>query len=179
MRYSQHPHYRDLPPKRFGIPVFGKRRAFLHGSRVYKQILIAVDLTEAASTVVLEHAAGIAESDSTTHVLHVVEPQYVQYSMDPTLTGSMTRDLEQTAVANATERLAELCKAYGIPPEAQHVRLGRAAHEVHAAAQELDADLIVIGSHGYHGWRNILGSTANAVLHGTPVDTLVALLPRT
>jgi universal stress protein A len=36
----------------------------------------------------------------------------------------------------------------------------------------LDVDLIVIGSHGREGIQRLLGSTANAVLHGAPCDVL-------
>jgi universal stress protein A len=39
-------------------------------------------------------------------------------------------------------------------------------------AEELDADLIVLGTHGRHGLGLMLGSTANAVLHGAPCDVL-------
>ncbi len=40
------------------------------------------------------------------------------------------------------------------------------------AAQEHNVDLIVVGSHGRHGLALLLGSTANAVLHGAPCDVL-------
>jgi nucleotide-binding universal stress UspA family protein len=32
-----------------------------------------------------------------------------------------------------------------------------------AMAEELDVDLIVVGSHGYHGWDRVLGTTAGKV----------------
>jgi universal stress protein A len=38
------------------------------------------------------------------------------------------------------------------------------------------ADLIVIGSHGRHGMGLLLGSTANAVLHGSPCNVLAVRL---
>lgn len=141
---------------------------------MYKCVLIAVDLSEASSHRALDCATKTAAPDARLQVLHVVEPQYVQYSLDPTLTGSMTRELEQNAISNAQQRLHELCKPYGIGADAQYVRLGRVAHQTHTLATELGADLIVLGSHGYHGWRAVLGSKANAILHGTPVDTLIA-----
>jgi universal stress protein A len=39
-------------------------------------------------------------------------------------------------------------------------------------AGELEADLIVIGTHGRHGLGLLLGSTANGVLHGVKRDVL-------
>jgi universal stress protein A len=39
-------------------------------------------------------------------------------------------------------------------------------------ADESNADLIVLGTHGRSGIRLLLGSTANAVLHGAKQDVL-------
>ena len=39
-------------------------------------------------------------------------------------------------------------------------------------ARQQGVDLIVIGGHGRHGLALLLGSTANAVLHGAPCDGL-------
>ncbi len=44
------------------------------------------------------------------------------------------------------------------------------------AAREHGVDLIVVGSHGRHGLALLLGSTANAVLHGAPCDVLAVRL---
>jgi len=35
-----------------------------------------------------------------------------------------------------------------------------------------NTDLVIVGSHGRHGVRLLLGSTANAVLHGAECDVL-------
>ena len=43
---------------------------------------------------------------------------------------------------------------------------------VASLAEELKADLIVVGSHGRHGLALIMGSTANGVLHGAKRDVL-------
>jgi universal stress protein A len=50
--------------------------------------------------------------------------------------------------------------------------VGSAATEIRALAEERVADLIVIGSHGRSGWKLLLGSTANKVLHGAHCDIL-------
>jgi universal stress protein A len=43
-------------------------------------------------------------------------------------------------------------------------------------ADENQADLIVVGSHGRHGIKMLLGSTANAVLHHAHCDVLAVRL---
>ena len=50
-----------------------------------------------------------------------------------------------------------------------------------AAARKLNADLIVLGSHGYHGWDRILGTTAGKVANLSHRDVLIvhARSPRT
>ena len=58
------------------------------------------------------------------------------------------------------------------------VRRGHPAEEIHAAADELSADLVVVGTHGRHGFALLLGSTANAVLHGAKSDILAVRVGR-
>ena len=140
---------------------------------MFTNVLAAVDLGQASASFVLEKAATYVATGGVLHVAHIVEPQYVQYSFDPTFTGSLTRSLEEDALVTARSRLEELCKPLGIPTECQHVALGRTSDRIHALALETGAEVIVIGSHAQHGWRRLLGSTATAVLHGAPVDVIV------
>lgn len=143
---------------------------------MYDNILVAIDLAEEPARHVLSAAQAFAQASggpaAKLGVVHVVEPQYVQYSFDPTFTGSLTRSLEQDALDGAANRVAELCEPFGISRDAQHVLMGRPADQIHELARTTNVDVIVIGSHGHHGWRVLLGSTANAVLHGAPVDVV-------
>ena len=43
------------------------------------------------------------------------------------------------------------------------VGVGDPARAIIAASERLDVDLIVIGSHGYHGWDRLLGTTVSTV----------------
>jgi universal stress protein A len=52
------------------------------------------------------------------------------------------------------------------------VSLGAPKREILNYARDHDIDLIVIGAHGRHGIAILLGSTANAVLHGTHCDVM-------
>jgi len=137
---------------------------------VYRNVLAAIELAEEPARLVLEHARGFLAEGGTLNAVHIVEPQYVQYSFDPTFKGTLTRSLEQGALDTAGKRLAELCEPHGIDAGHRFVELGRAADKVHELAERQNCDLIVIGSHGQEGLRMLLGSTANAVLHGAPVD---------
>ena len=72
----------------------------------------------------------------------------------------------------AKTHLTEFAEALGIKEENRHLIFGRPETEIHTLANEISADLIVVGSHGRHGLALLLGSTANGVLHGAPCDVL-------
>lgn len=60
----------------------------------------------------------------------------------------------------------------GIPSDRVYLEQGNPATEIKAKAEQIQADLIVIGTHGRHGLGLLLGSTANGVLHGVECDVL-------
>lgn len=67
---------------------------------MYNKVLVAIDLTERPTHRVLEGAMSFLGDETRFDVLHVVEPRYVRYSFDPTLTGSITHSLEKTTANN-------------------------------------------------------------------------------
>ena len=69
-------------------------------------------------------------------------------------------------------QLDEFAEGLDIPSENRHLVYGRPETEIHSLAEELEVDLIVVGSHGRHGLALLLGSTANGVLQGSPCDVL-------
>jgi nucleotide-binding universal stress UspA family protein len=54
-----------------------------------------------------------------------------------------------------------------------HAPKGDAADSLIAAANDHDADLIVLGSRGMRGARRVLGSVPNKVSHHAPCDVLI------
>ena len=139
----------------------------------YKQVLAAVDLTEEADEV-LTAASDIAKRhDADLAVVTVVRPLsrvYGGIDMAPIAAGSIAFETE--AVDQAKAQLTTLAGEYGVAPGAVHVTLGHPAGEIKDLAESTETDLIVIGTHGRHGLGLLLGSTANAVLHGVPCDVL-------
>ncbi len=54
------------------------------------------------------------------------------------------------------------------------VRAGVPSHEIVEVAKEMDADLIVVATHGYTGWKHFcIGSTAERVVRAAPCPVLV------
>ena len=136
---------------------------------MYKKILVAVDLSN-DSQKVIDTAAQLAGETAKLHLVHVVEPVAAAYSMD--IYAVNISELQQEAINFAEDRLAKVAGNLGIKSDQVHTLLGAPAPEVRNLAAELGADAIVIGSHGHSGWKILLGSTANKVLHGATCDVL-------
>ncbi|GAB3272045.1 universal stress protein [Parahaliea aestuarii] len=135
----------------------------------YSKIMIAVDLSEDSAEVATKASAIAGGDTSGLHLIHVIEPLSFAYGGDIPMDFSGIQDeIHQ----QATQQLTAFGNAHGIPAERQHIVLGRPEVEIHNAAQEIDADLIVVGSHGRYGLALLMGSTANGVLHGATCDVL-------
>lgn len=136
----------------------------------YNHLLVAIDLSNESSKVI-ERALSLADGDAAKLTLmHVVEPVAAAFPIDAYAINMSKMQEEATAIA--TERLMDIGIEHGIPVDRQHIVIGMAAGEIRSKADELKSDLIVIGSHGRSGWKLLLGSTANKVLHGSHCDIL-------
>lgn len=74
--------------------------------------------------------------------------------------------------AGLLEDLAAIGKERGLEPIV-HAAGGPPAEAVVQLAEELDADLIVVGNKGMKGVRRILGSIPNSVAHNAPCSVLI------
>lgn len=135
----------------------------------YQHILLAIDLTEESEAVARKACALVHSFEAKLSIAHVIEPLSFAYG------GDVPMDL--SAVQEQVHQQAEIhLQAFATPlkvgPERQHILFGRPETEIHRIADEQEADLIVVGSHGRHGLALLLGSTANGVLHGASCDVL-------
>lgn len=134
----------------------------------YKHILVALDLSNEAQQVA-ERAQELATHyDARLSLIHVVEPVIVDNSYD--LMTSLPAELDDTLLVRARTFLEKISKQLNLGEVDQIVTLGSTRNEIFRIAQEQGVNLIVIGTHGRHGVGLLLGSTANAILHGTPCD---------
>lgn len=136
----------------------------------YRSILVGVDFSE-ATELVCERAAEFARgSEANLGLIHVLEPIVVDpvYDMVP----AIPAELEVERTRQAREALNRLGERYGVPAERCWIESGITKTAILDKAAEVGVDLIVLGSHGRHGAGLLLGSTANAVLHGARCDVL-------
>lgn len=139
----------------------------------YSKILAAIDLTDEADDVIDQAIESAAQNDAELSLMTVVKPITQVYGGFDV--GAMSTDvgqIERDAVEQAEASLAQHAKRAKVPAERALVGRGSPAFEIRQAAEQLGADLIIIGTHGRHGLGLLLGSTANGVLHGSPCDVL-------
>ena len=144
----------------------------------YKQILVAVDLTEDSQLICRKALEVARENKASILLLHVVEFVYqMSTSYDPLFYPSFEELAinEEELIKLAKEKMLNLIKELDVKEGLclEHdVVSGIPKTEILRLAEEKTADLIVCGSHGRSGFELLLGSTANAILHHAACDVL-------
>ena len=143
----------------------------------YKHILVATDFSASGYAVAararqLQVALGAAIT-----ILNVVEYSFINLGGDLALPPQI--DIESQLVENATKKLADLVAAEAFLRCQPIIKVGVPKTEILQLADELNVDLIMVGSHGRHGLARLLGSTANAVMHSAKCDVLAVRAPDT
>lgn len=136
----------------------------------YTHILLAVDFS-ANADLVGQRACQIRDAcGASLSLIHVVEFMQIDLSNEMLLPQELQLDLDLQQAA--TQRLQDYARNLGVEDCPRYVGQGSTRREILRTAEENNVDLIVVGSHGRHGIQLLLGSTANAVLHGAPCDVL-------
>jgi universal stress protein A len=145
--------------------------------RDYKHLLLAVDFAPEAQPVI-ERAVQLRTLYrarlSLVHVLEYV-PQTVElipvsYAGDVVLPEAF--GLESQLIDVARGHMDELGERLEVPPEDRHIQVGPTGHAIQAAADELGVDLVILGGHGRHGLKALLGSTVKSIVQGLSCDVL-------
>ena len=145
---------------------------------IYKKVLVAIDLTD-ESELVIRRASQLVRAEGEILALHVLEPIDSVYTGEAFgATAMQISGIQEDLVAQAKLRLAGFSAKYQITKENQKLLLGRPAKEIRDYAASQDAEVIIIGTHGKHGFELLLGSTANGVLHGAPCYVLAVRIPK-
>jgi nucleotide-binding universal stress UspA family protein len=145
---------------------------------MYKHILVAVDGSD-TSNLALQEAMKLAkEQQAALRLIHVVDETPVYMTMD---TAYALADF-QKAVREAGQKVLATCAATarqaGVEVDTKFVILEvltrRICDAINEEAKGWPADLIVIGTHGRHGFNHLLlGSVAEGVIRLAAKPVLV------
>lgn len=147
----------------------------------YKQMLVAVDITNDEPWVGLRASLLASKLGCAVHVMHVLEPN-LPPGMSPAAAGAVINvpDLHETEAerhAAAERDLAAYCIRTNLDGAHFTLRTGVITQEILNSAESVNADLIVLGTHGRSGVARLLGSNASAVVHKAHCDVLTVRLP--
>ncbi|MDR3477809.1 MAG: universal stress protein [Gammaproteobacteria bacterium] len=139
---------------------------------MYKHILFATDLSDETDFLINKVRMLRGYTGSTLSLVHVVEPMpgysYAYLGIE---------DIEGQLIDEAKAALAKLGEKLSVETKDQWIEVGPTKNKILKIAEDINADLIICGSHGRHGLSLLLGSTANAILHGAKCDVLTVRLP--
>lgn len=164
---------KDLHDCPVGTPVTrAPRRSSKRSARRFKRILVPIDFSRPSLKAIPYALAISRQFNADVHLLHVVDTTQLPA---PTL---LTLPLAPQAEWNKRfmDRLQALASKYKTTGRVHVLQPceGRAYEEICARARQLRADLIVIATHGYTGYkRTLLGSTAERVVQHSPCPVLV------
>lgn len=136
----------------------------------YKNILLALELEPDADLPLIEKAKSVVkEFGAQLWLVHSVEHLNSYGAAYGVAAGVDVDAVLKTEAEQLMERIAD---ELGVPDERCIVLEGPAKYVILEEAEKTKADLIIVGSHGRHGVRLLLGSTANSILHGAQCDVL-------
>ena len=142
---------------------------------MFKHILVPVD-GSSTSQLAVDKAIGLAKAfDSKVTAIFVIDPYPFTGVGTDFAYGQAEYLSAATAEANAAVKAAKvLFEAADVTVDASVIEAHSAWRGVVQAAESLEADLIVMGSHGRSGLEKlVLGSVTQAVLSHTKLPVLV------
>ncbi len=136
-------------------------------------VLVPIDFS-ADSQRALDYAELLLKfHGGTLHLVHVHELDY-SYAAPAVAAMPPLVSLDEIE-RHYRDRLRKLAAKYAAQGKAHtHVKVGRAFDQICQLAEEINAEMIVIATHGRTGWkRMVLGSTAERVVQHSPCPVLV------
>ncbi|MCX6352470.1 MAG: universal stress protein [Bacteroidetes bacterium] len=140
--------------------------------------LVPLDFSETSMNA-LEHASAIAHlsQDNKKNVvalLHIIEGGHFEPVYDKSELN--THDRDALAIEGAFNRMAEITKTYAGKYDVEFhciVAAGKPYRTITDVAEEVNAQCIVMGSHGSSGLQALAGSNASRVIQVSPCPVVV------
>ena len=132
----------------------------------YKHILFTTDLTSLSMNIAPK-VKKLAE-------LYGAKISLITVLEETSIYGYPGISEKESSVSEQVQNaMVEFADKIQVPRERQYIEFGSVKGKVLAYAKSINADLIVVGSHGRHGLARLLGSSANAIVNGAECDVLL------
>lgn len=137
---------------------------------MFKTVVVGADDSQTARQAVLI-AADVAQlAGGKLHIVTAYDPKTLRPHDIP-------EEFRHSTWVNPADQLLEglsgIVRERGLEPVV-HAATGNPAEAIVLVAEQVDADLIVVGNKGMKGVRRVLGSIPNTVAHSAPCSVLIA-----
>ena len=143
---------------------------------MYNTILVPIDISEDVLTSnALKHAVYLAKiNDATIHLFHAI-PDVSRFAMSYSYHYDLLSSFAKKAIERTEEQMAEIIKTIDYPADkiSSSVVFGSPRDKVLSVAEEINADLIVIGSRRPNISTHLLGSNASGIVSYAKMSVLV------
>jgi len=105
------------------------------------------------------------------HVVHVLKDEVILPGDSLDMSDAEQRRLRDQAVIRLNTTLVR--NGFSILSDQIYIKTGEPATEIKRLAHDLEADLVIVGSHNKNGgWMSLPGATTNCVLQGIQSDVM-------
>lgn len=141
--------------------------------KTYKHILVATDFTKCSEEAAKRAVEIARQFNAKLTFLHVIEhfPDYMPVNLVP----PEDVDPTQYVTEKRQKQLEHLTRHthYANAKPLLRMALSSTKCEIVHVAKEINADLIITGTHGYRGLSALLGSVAEGVVHLAPCEVMI------
>jgi nucleotide-binding universal stress UspA family protein len=149
----------------------------MHDSHLMKQIVTALDFSDASDAVLKAAMAMAVSLQATLHIVHVLEPQpsYTAYGMTPEEFPAIQLFQEESQKRAEAKLKEALSTARGQVADVRtELMMGSPLHAIIDYVKDKSVDLVVIGTHGHGAVAALLiGSVAEGLVRKAICPTLV------
>ncbi|MBC8072685.1 MAG: universal stress protein [Deltaproteobacteria bacterium] len=138
---------------------------------MYATILVALDGSQREPDVLRTAVTLAAKFGARLHACRAVARPV---GIPDTLLAMAAGGLDHALLADAEQAIAARVASTDVAVTDTHVRIGQPADVVLDVAEEIGAELLVIGAHGYGPIERVMGTTASKIVHRAHCSVLVS-----
>ena len=136
---------------------------------MFNTVVVGADDSQTALQAVIAAAEVAQLTGAVLHIVTAYEPKTVRMSDVPAEFSPSSAGHPADALLDGLSRIVE---QRGLRPVV-HGASGNAVDAIVHVAEEVHADLIVVGNKGMKGVKRVLGSVPNSVAHSSPCSVLI------